>query len=121
MVVVEADGNYLQPFETDDLDIYSGESYSVLLKISQDPSQNYWISFGVRARKPHTPQALTLLRAVPYDVMKPPRNPNTTTGNGVYMLGYDSTVDVILQNANVLAENVSQTTRGISTDMISGC
>ncbi|KAB5541785.1 hypothetical protein DKX38_014759 [Salix brachista] len=30
MVVVEADGNYLQPFETDDLDIYSGESYSVL-------------------------------------------------------------------------------------------
>ncbi|KAJ6717177.1 MULTI-COPPER OXIDASE [Salix koriyanagi] len=41
--------------------------------------------------------------------MKPPRNPNTTTGNGVYMLGYYSTVDVILQNANVLAENVSET------------
>ncbi|KAJ6671736.1 L-ASCORBATE OXIDASE [Salix viminalis] len=46
---------------------------------------------------------------VPYDVMKPPRNPNTTTGNGVYMLGYYSTVDVILQNANALAENVSET------------
>lgn len=210
MLVVEADGNYLQPFETDDLDIYSGESYSVLLKTSQDPSQNYWISFGVRGRKPQTPQALTILNyktnsaskfplspppvtprwddyahskaftnkvkaldhktipkppstyhrriillntqnkmngytkwsinnvslslpatpylgsirfglqngfdqtkppesfPVQYDVMKPPGNPNTTTGNGVYMLSYYSTVDVILQNANALAENVSE-------------
>ncbi|KAH8520615.1 hypothetical protein H0E87_001890 [Populus deltoides] len=210
MMVVEADGNYLQPFETNDLDIYSGESYSVLLKTSQDSSQNYWISFGVRGREPHTPQALTILnyktnsasklplspppvtprwddyahskafsnkikaldhKSIPkpsqtyhrrivllntqnkmngytkwsinnvslslpttpylgsirfglrdafdqtkppedfpghYDVMKPPVNPNTTTGSGVYMLGYYSTVDVILQNANALTENVSE-------------
>ncbi|KAJ6671737.1 MULTI-COPPER OXIDASE [Salix viminalis] len=79
MVVVEADGNYLQPFETDDLDIYSGESYSVLLKTSQDPSQNYWISFGVRARKPQTPQALTLLNYRTNSASKLPLSPPPVT------------------------------------------
>ncbi|KAK2663207.1 hypothetical protein Ddye_001781 [Dipteronia dyeriana] len=43
-----------------------------------------------------------------YDVMKPPVNPNTTTGNGVYMLPLNTTVDVILQNANALEANVSE-------------
>lgn len=208
MVVVEADGNYVQPFEVDDMDIYSGESYSVLLTTNQDPSHNYWISVGVRGRKPETPQALTLLNYHPtsasklplspppitprwddydhsksfsnkifalmgspkppknshrritllntqntingftkwainnvsltlpptpylgsikyglkdafdqngppesfsndYDVMKPPVNPNTIQGSGVYMLGLNTTVDVILQNANVLKPNVSE-------------
>ncbi|KAJ1381549.1 Multicopper oxidase, type 1 [Sesbania bispinosa] len=61
MVVVEADGNYVQPFAVDDIDIYSGESYSVLIKTDQDPKKNYWISIGVRGRKPNTPQALTIL------------------------------------------------------------
>lgn len=209
MKVVEADGNYVEPFETADLDIYSGESYSVLITTNQDPAQNYWISIGVRGRKPQTPQALTILNYQPnsaskiphspppvtplwndynhskafsnkvlalkgrtpkppknyhrrivllntqnkingftkwainnvsltlpptpyigsirfglknafdqasqpenypqhYDVMKPAVNPNSTTGSGVYMLGYYSTVDVILQNANALSENVSE-------------
>ncbi|XP_027330394.1 L-ascorbate oxidase [Abrus precatorius] len=61
MVVVEADGNYVQPFTVDDIDIYSGESYSVLLRTDQDPKKNYWISVGVRGRKPDTSQALTIL------------------------------------------------------------
>ncbi|KAK3205426.1 hypothetical protein Dsin_019472 [Dipteronia sinensis] len=208
MVVVEADGNYVQPFEVEDMDIYSGESYSVLLTTNQDQSKNYWISVGVRGRKPQTPQALTLLNYSPtsqsklpilpppitptwndydhsksfsnkifalmgspkppknpdrriillntqnyidgyikwainnislllpstpylgsikyslrtafdnknppenfandYDVMKPPINPNSSNGNGVYMLGLNSTVDIILQNANALAVNVSE-------------
>ncbi|KAK7250637.1 hypothetical protein RIF29_33184 [Crotalaria pallida] len=61
LVVVEADGNYVTPFAVDDIDIYSGESYSVLLTTDQDPNKNYWLSVGVRARKPNTPQALTIL------------------------------------------------------------
>lgn len=208
MVVVEADGNYVQPFAVDDLDIYSGESYSVLITTNQDPSNNYWLSVGVRGREPKTPQGLTILNYHPnsasklpassppvtplwndyshsksftnkifasmgspkpprnydrritllntqnklngytkwainnvsltlpptpylgsikhglrnafnqknppesfsndYDVMKPPVNPNTTTGNGVYMLGMNTTVDIILQNANALSANVSE-------------
>lgn len=209
MLVVEADGNYVQPFEVDDLDIYSGESYSVLLTTNQDPSNNYWLSIGVRGRLPQTPQGLTILNYHPnsasklpisappvtpvwndynhskaftnkilalmgtpkppvnhdrriillntqnkingytkwalnnvslvlpptpylgsikyglknafdqknppenfdsinYDVTKPPVNPNSTYGNGVYMLGFNNTVDVILQNANALSANVSE-------------
>ncbi|XP_065624303.1 L-ascorbate oxidase [Quercus suber] len=209
MLVVEADGNYVQPFEVDDLDIYSGESYSVLLTTNQDPSNNYWLSIGVRGRLPQTPQGLTILNYKPnsasklpisappitpvwndynhskaftnkilalmgtpkppvnhdrriillntqnkingytkwalnnvslvlpptpylgsikyglknafdqknppenfdsinYDVTKPPVNPNSTYGNGVYMLGFNTTVDVILQNANALNANVSE-------------
>lgn len=208
LVVVEADGNYVQPFAVDDLDIYSGETYSVLITTNQDPSKNYWVSIGVRGREPKTPQGLTLLNYHPtsasklptspppitprwndynhsksftnkilaligspkppktydrritllntqnklngytkwainnvslvlpptpylgsikhrlrnafdqnsppesfsssYDVMKPPVNSNTTTGSGVYNFGLNSTVDVILQNANALSENVSE-------------
>ncbi|XP_024159706.1 L-ascorbate oxidase isoform X2 [Rosa chinensis] len=209
LVVVEADGNYVQPFAVDDLDIYSGESYSVLITTNQDPSNNYWVSVGVRGREPKTPQGLTLLNyntnspsklptspppvtpiwndyahsksfttkilalmgspqppktfhrritllntqnkmnggytkwainnvslTLPptpylgsikyglknafslvnppenfpneYNVMKPPVNPNTTAGNGVYTLAINSTVDVVLQNANALSENVSE-------------
>ena len=40
--------------------------------------------------------------------MKPPKNPNSTHGNGVYMLSFGTTIDVILKNANALNENVSQ-------------
>ncbi|XP_022756581.1 L-ascorbate oxidase-like [Durio zibethinus] len=208
MVVVEADGNYVQPFAVDDLDIYSGESYSVLLRTDQLSSNNYWISVGVRGREPKTPQALTILNYFPtsasklptsqppvtppwndynhskaftksifalmgspqpprthhrriillntqnringsikwsinnvslvlpptpylgsikyglnnafdqksppdnidnsYDIMKPPVNPNSTYGNGIYTINLNTTIDVILQNANALAKDVSE-------------
>lgn len=208
MVVVEADGNYVKPFAVDDIDIYSGESYSVLVTTDQDPSHNYWIAIGVRGRKPSTPQALTFLNYHPtsasklpsspppttplwndynrsqsfaeklysligspappptfhrrlillntqnlvdgftkwainnvslslpstpylaslkyriprafdprsppdnfpaeYDIMKPPANPNTVTGNGVYVFEMNQVVDVILQNANVLNSTSSE-------------
>ncbi|KAL1204270.1 L-ascorbate oxidase [Cardamine amara subsp. amara] len=79
LVVVEADGNYITPFTTDDIDIYSGESYSVLLTTDQDPSQNYWISVGVRGRKPKTPPALTILNYVIAPASKLPSSPPPVT------------------------------------------
>ncbi|KAF7815491.1 L-ascorbate oxidase-like [Senna tora] len=61
MVVVEVDGNYVQPFTVDNIDIYSGESYSVLITTNQNPNQNYWISVSHRDYNVSTTQALTLL------------------------------------------------------------
>ena len=208
MVVVEADGNYVQPFEVDNMDIYSGESYSILLTTNQAPSNNYWVSVSVRGREPRTPQGLAILNYLPttasklpespppvaplwnnythsklftskivalmgsrrppptyyrrivllntqnyikgykkwainnisltlpstpylgsikyglnsafdqtnppdyypmdYDVMVQAPNQNATYGSGVYMLELNSTVDLILQNANALDKNVSE-------------
>lgn len=209
MVVVEADGNYVQPFSVYDMDIYSGESYSVLFKTDQNSSKNYWISVGVRGRKPNTPQALAILNyattttalhlpiipppitplwndythskafstrivalrgspkppnkcdrrivllntqnnidgyvkwsinnisltlpstpylgsikygisngfdqmappdnySTAYDIMRPPANQNSTFGSGVYRLKLNSVIDVVLQNTNALAANVSE-------------
>lgn len=207
MVVVEADGNYVSPFTVEDMDIYSGDSYSVLFTTDQNPN-NYWISLNVRGREPQTPPALTILNYHPtspsrlptspppvaprwddyahskafskkilaapgsprpppthdrritllntqnyidghtkwainnvslvlpstpylgsikyglanafdaksppdgfrqdYDVMQPAKNQNSTYGNGVYMLRFNSTIDVILQNANALKANMSE-------------
>uniref|UniRef100_A0A0D9WRC4 L-ascorbate oxidase n=1 Tax=Leersia perrieri TaxID=77586 RepID=A0A0D9WRC4_9ORYZ len=61
MKMVEADGNHVEPFEGDDIDLYSSESYSVLLTANQNPSANYWISVGVRGRHPKTLPALAIL------------------------------------------------------------
>ncbi|KAH0784124.1 hypothetical protein KY290_003722 [Solanum tuberosum] len=209
MMVVEADGNYIQPFFVENMDIYSGESYSILFKTDQDPSNNYLISISVRGREPKTPQGLTILNYIPnfaskipnsppplaplwndynyskafsnkifglmglspkpptrqnrrilllntqnriegyirwsinnislvfpttpylgsikhginnafdtksppntfsknYNIMKPPPNPNSTYGNRVYMLKFNTTIDIVLQNANALGENVSE-------------
>lgn len=209
MTLVEADGNYVEPFEVSDMDIYSGESYSVLITTNQvAPSSNHWISVGVRGRLPKTQPALAILNYRPnsptklpssappvtpkwndyahskafsykifsrqgtpqppanyhkqmvllntqtkidgyikwsinnislvlpstpflgsmryglkgafnaqkppenfpidYNVMKPPKNPNSIQGSNVYQLEFNSTVDVILQNANALADNVSE-------------
>ncbi|KAL5986343.1 hypothetical protein ACLOJK_014676 [Asimina triloba] len=193
MTVVEADGNYVEPVVVDDLDIYSGESYSVLITTDQNPSANYWVSISVRGRLPKTQPGLTILNYHPnspsqlptsptskassnkilarqgspkpppfparrifllntqnyidgytkwainnislilpptpylgsikfglrkaidqerppdmypsnYDVMRPPANPNSKHGSNVYMLKFNSTVDVILQNANGKAD-----------------
>ncbi|XVF05648.1 hypothetical protein REPUB_Repub05bG0190800 [Reevesia pubescens] len=43
-----------------------------------------------------------------YDIMKPPMNPNSTHGSGIYTINFNTTVDIILQNANALAESVSE-------------
>ncbi|KAK2630682.1 hypothetical protein QOZ80_UnG0729060 [Eleusine coracana subsp. coracana] len=62
MVMVEADGNYVDPFVVDDVDIYSGESYSILLKTNPNSKGSFWISVGVRGRKPKTLPALAILK-----------------------------------------------------------
>jgi len=43
-----------------------------------------------------------------YDIMKPPPNPNTTKGSGIYNFAFGIVVDVILQNANVLKGVISE-------------
>ncbi|PWA60131.1 L-ascorbate oxidase [Artemisia annua] len=209
MLMVEADGNYLQKFSVKDFDIYSGETYSVLFKTDQNPRNNYWIYVGVRGREPRTPQGLAILdyqsttptkqptlapKPTPgwndyqrsklfskkllahsespkppanhhrrifllntqnringytkwainnvsltlpptpylgsikyginesfdqnsppdtfdlntYDIMSPPSNPNAAYGNGVYTLELNNTIDVILQNANMLKAGDSE-------------
>lgn len=60
LMVVEDYDNYINPFSTDDIDIYSSKSYSVLLTTNQDPPQNYYIFVGIRGRKPNTTHALTM-------------------------------------------------------------
>ncbi|XP_047074126.1 L-ascorbate oxidase-like [Lolium rigidum] len=66
LTVVEADGNPVEPFKVTDIDIYSGESYSVLLTTSQKPTfyrpGAFWISVGVRGRHPKTLPATAVLR-----------------------------------------------------------
>ena len=39
MTVVEADGHYVEPFVVQNLFIYSGETYSVIVKADQDPTK----------------------------------------------------------------------------------
>ncbi|KAJ6811768.1 L-ascorbate oxidase [Iris pallida] len=211
MTVVEADGHYVKPFVVENLNLYSGETYSVIVKADQDPSRNYWASVNVVARKPSTatgtailnyypnhPSKLppttppagpqwddtivrfnqsTAIRAHPdhvepppptsdrtiillntqnridghtrwalnnvsftlphtpylialkhklkhvfdsnpppesydygsYDIQSIPSNPNATSSSSIYRLDFDSTVDVILQNANTLNPNNSET------------
>ncbi|KAJ7964877.1 L-ascorbate oxidase-like [Quillaja saponaria] len=146
MVVVEADGNYVQPFEVDDIDIYSGETSHSLTKYlplmgTPQPPKNYerrilllntqnkidgftkWSINNVSLTLPSTPYLGSIryglkraFDAKPppekfssdYDVTKPPVNPNSTYGSGVYMIRLNTIVDVILQNANALSGNVSE-------------
>lgn len=213
MTIVEADGNYVEPIQVQNLDIYSGETYSVLLTADQDPSTNYWAALNVRGRPPKTPTGLAILNYLPnpstavppsvpppspswndfayskdfsrkivsrrghhnyrphsvplksdrsifllntqnrvdgyikwainnvslalpstpylaslkyrlgdesspapqnyqaikgYDITKPPPNPNATTGTMIYNFVLNSTVDLILQNANTLIPDNSE-------------
>ncbi|KAK7247455.1 hypothetical protein RIF29_42338 [Crotalaria pallida] len=211
MTVVEADGNYVEPFVVKNLFIYSGETYSVLVKADQDPSRNYWITSNVVSRNrttpaglatfnyypnhpkrspptspptppawddaeprvaqslaikahhgyinkppttsdrvivflntqntingirrwsvnnvsfslPHTPYLIALKQNlknafhstpppegydfINYDIFSPANNSNATSSNGLYRLKFDTTVDIILQNANTMNKNNSET------------
>ena len=44
-----------------------------------------------------------------YDIDTPPTNEKTRIGNGVYQFKIGEVVDVILQNANMMKENLSET------------
>lgn len=65
MTVVEADGHYVEPFVAKNLFIYSGETYSVLIKADQNPSRNYWMTTNVVSRKPNTPPGQAILNYYP--------------------------------------------------------
>jgi L-ascorbate oxidase len=65
MTVVEADGNYVEPVTLGNLHVYSGETYSVLLKTYDDVppkgQNNFWIVSRVHGRLPKTPPGLAVL------------------------------------------------------------
>ncbi|XP_044469752.1 L-ascorbate oxidase-like [Mangifera indica] len=211
MTVVEADGHYVEPFVVQNLFIYSGETYSVLIKTDQSPSRNYWATTNVVSRNATTPPGLAIINYYPnhpsrqpptiltpgplwsdiaprynqsqaikarqgflipppltayrtivflntqntvngqyrwsvnnislnlphtpylialknnlhhaFDQTPPPvgydyknyniynvsANKNATTSSGIYRLQFNSTVDIILQNANTMTENNSET------------
>ena len=44
-----------------------------------------------------------------YNISKAPENKNATSRNGIYRLNFNSTVEIILQNANAMKENNSET------------
>jgi len=76
MTVVEADGHYVDPFVVKNLYIYSGETYSVLVKTDQDPSRNYWITSNVVSRNRTTPPGLGIFNYYPNHPMRsPPTSP----------------------------------------------
>ncbi|KAI6699643.1 hypothetical protein NL676_013967 [Syzygium grande] len=206
MTIVEADGHYVEPIVVQNLFIYSGETYSVLIKINQEPSRNYWITTNIVGRDatattppglavlnyypnhpnrvpptdppagpiwndvaprlaqryihtpppksdrvivflnmqneidgyvhwsvnnvsltlPHTPYLIALKenlhhvfdqRPLPdqlynfadYDIYHIANNTNATSSNAIYRLKFNTTVDIILQNANTLNANNSET------------
>ncbi|KAL2551448.1 Cupredoxin superfamily protein [Forsythia ovata] len=65
MTVVEADGHYVEPFVVQNLFIYSGETYSVLITANQDPSRNYWASAKVVSRNSNTSNGLAIFNYYP--------------------------------------------------------
>ncbi|CAI9109374.1 OLC1v1009185C1 [Oldenlandia corymbosa var. corymbosa] len=72
MTVVEADGHNVEPFVVKNLFIYSGETYSVLVKADQDPTRNYWMAAAVVGRNRTTPNGLGIFNYYPNH---PSRNP----------------------------------------------
>ncbi|KAL0720064.1 hypothetical protein Bca4012_069388 [Brassica carinata] len=74
LTVVEADGHYVEPFTVRNLFIYSGETYSVLLKADQNPSRNYWITTSIVSRQEKTSSASAVLN---YHNNHPRQRPQT--------------------------------------------
>lgn len=76
MIVVEADGNYVEPFKVKHLYLYSGETYSVIIdtSLTKDRSRNYWMVAKVVGRESSTPSGLAILN---YDSNLPLALPTT--------------------------------------------
>ncbi|CAM6117246.1 unnamed protein product [Calypogeia fissa] len=75
MTVVEASGYYVEPVVVQNLDVYSGEAYSVLFTANQDPIRNYWAAVNVRGREPNTPTGLAVLNYLPNSATVLPTTP----------------------------------------------
>ena len=73
MTVVEVDGHFVEPFVIKNLFIYSGETYSILVKADQDPSRNYWVTTSVVSRNNIvTPPGLAIFNYYPNHPNKSP-------------------------------------------------
>lgn len=84
-----------------------------------------WSVNNVSFTHPHTPYLIALKHKLHhafeqtsppetydvanYDIYNNASNPNATTSNSIYRLRFNSTVDLILQNANMIAPNNSET------------
>ncbi|KAI3761340.1 hypothetical protein L1987_51752 [Smallanthus sonchifolius] len=79
MTVVEADGHYVEPFVVNNLFIYSGETYSVLVTADQDPTRNYWVVSKMVGRDNKTPNGLGTFNYYPNH---PSRSPPTDPPSG---------------------------------------
>ncbi|KAJ0709138.1 putative oxidoreductase [Helianthus annuus] len=81
MTVVEADGHYVEPFVVNNLFIYSGETYSVLITANQDPSRNYWAVTKMVSRNNTTPNGLAIFNYYPNH---PTKSPPTVPPSGPF-------------------------------------
>lgn len=79
LTVVEADGHYVNPFVVRNLNVYSGETYSVLFTADRDASRNYWMAVHVVSRRPGTPPGTAVLNYYPNH---PRRTPPTVPPAG---------------------------------------
>ncbi|XP_023634764.1 L-ascorbate oxidase isoform X2 [Capsella rubella] len=78
LTVVETDGHYVEPFTVKNLFIYSGETYSVLIKADQNPSRNYWITTSIVSRPANTSQATAVLNYYPNHPRRRPPTPESS-------------------------------------------
>ncbi|GMI67654.1 Cupredoxin superfamily protein [Hibiscus trionum] len=73
LTVVEADGHFVEPFVVQNLFIYSGETYSVLVTADQDPTRNYWMTSNIVSRlAPNTPPGQGVFVYYPNHVRRSP-------------------------------------------------
>ncbi|GKV12162.1 hypothetical protein SLEP1_g23345 [Rubroshorea leprosula] len=78
MTIVEADGFFVEPVVVQNLFIYSGETYSVLIKADQEPSRNYWATTSIVSRDSSTPPGLAVFNYYPnHPRRSPPTDPPT--------------------------------------------
>ncbi|KAM7275251.1 hypothetical protein ACFE04_017117 [Oxalis oulophora] len=72
MTIFEADGHYVEPIIVQNLFIYSGETYSVLVKADQNPSRNYWAVSSIVTRQSNTSDGLAFFNYYPNNPRKSP-------------------------------------------------
>lgn len=65
MTIVGTGGHNVEPFTVKNLFIYSGQTYSVLIKADQDPTKNYWIVSKIVNRNSTTPNGLAIFNYSP--------------------------------------------------------
>ncbi|MCO5602695.1 hypothetical protein L7F22_056831 [Adiantum nelumboides] len=75
MAVGEVDGRYVNDVELDNLNVHSGDSYSVLLRTYAEPPnghKSFWLATHVRGRSPSTNPSLGILFYGDDEVALPP-------------------------------------------------